>query len=165
MPFFCISDHPQLPIIRVLIHKKMPKPIDKEGFRLRYTTTDLPETAVQGAQLAIEALDESMGPRTKAPGMYQAKYDEVRRAYQAILDKAPKPRGRPILLRIAAGLLAIALMFAMGFCLTGGIIIWMVVCAFKHQSGLLTMAETAIVWRILDWSPTIRFFGRYALGK
>ena len=145
--FFSIASHPQLPLVVAKATERRPKDVDKDGFQLRYIA------ALDGAasDYIVELLDGAMGPKTKAPGVYHAKYDEVREALQNILDDAPKPKAPPMVFRVLAGIAAVALTAAFGFFAVAGTIFWLAVCAMKRQSGLLTMAETAVVWRILDW--------------
>lgn len=162
--FLAISYHSVLKFTIAQIVEKAPKPVDRDGFELRYIAA-LDQASLLGAQTVIDKLDVHFGKRTKSEGVYQAPYEEVRAQLQAFLDEAPRPFKRNLIVRSAAGVAAVALMFAMGFCAVGGTMFWLVVCAFKRQSGLLTMAESAVVWRMLDWRPMIHYLVRIALGR
>ena len=153
-----------MPIVLVAIHEKRPKDTDKDGFQLRYIA-EVHGTAIEGAQITIEMLDEALEQKRRDSGVYQCKYQEVRDALQVIMDAAPKPWTSNIFVRIGAGLLAFALTMVMGAAVAAGTLFWLVVCAVKKQSGMLTMAETAVMWSILDWRPIIHPLIRIALGK
>lgn len=159
MPYFSISDHPKLPVTVARVTDRRPKPVDKDGFRLRYVA-ETPEDPT-GAEIALNRLDESFGSKCKAPGVYQASYEEVRQVFQAVLDEAPKPPRPPLVLKILAGC-GIAVCFAWS-ALVGpwAIIGWIVICMFKKQSGLLTMGETAVVWSIFDTRLLVTRLWRY----
>lgn len=162
--FLTISSNSVLKLTIAQIVEKAPKAVDRDGFELRYIAA-LDPAGVKGAQIVIDKLDVYFERRTRAEGVYQAPYDEVRTQLQAFLGQAPRRLVRHPIVRGAAGVAAVLLMFAMGFCAVGGTMFWLVVCAFKRQSGLLTMAESAVVWRMLDWRPMIQRLVRIALGR
>jgi hypothetical protein len=162
--FLAIKYNSLLKITIIQIADKSPKPLDRDGFELRYIA-GLDQASVVGATVTIGKLNNHFGKKTKGNGVYQATYEEVRAQLQVFMDEAPRPIKRNPFVRGAAGIAAVALMFAMGFCAVGGTMFWLVVCAFKRQSGLLTMAESAVVWRMLDWRPMIHYLVRIALGR
>ena len=162
--YFCLLTLPQLKITVAKIVERRPKNVDKDGFELRYLCA-LNGHGVRGAEIVINDLDVHFGDRTKAVGVYQVPYEKVHSRLQIILNNAPQPWYRKMPVRIAAGIAAAALMVAMGFVATAVTIGWLAICAFKKQSGLLTMAETAVVWKIFDWRPMIQRLTRIALGR
>lgn len=160
MPFFCISDHTQLPLVRAGIEKRRPQATAKDGFRLRYCA-EVSESALPGAEQVLEMLDDAMGSATKAPGVFQANYETVRHQYQLLLDAAPKAGGRPTWLRYLALALALALALTMAAIIPWVIFMYLFFAAFQSKSGLLAAAEASFIWSIFDWRPTIRKLVNY----
>lgn len=163
MPYFVIQTHPQLPLVVAKVVQRKPKSTDKDGFYTRYIAA-VDDQATEGAEAVIEMLDEAMGDARKGPGVYQASYEAVRSAYGEIIASRQAPRHH-VAVRIASGVAALLLTIAFTAAVTLGTIAWLFVSAFKKQSGLLTMAETAVLWSIFDWRPLIRKLARIAYGK
>ena len=70
-------------------------------------------------------------------------------------------------IRVAAGVLALALFVASVSLQVYAWFLWFFIIAFRQRrrSPLYTAAEFAYVCTILDWSPTIHKLGRVALGQ
>lgn len=153
MSLFCITSHPQMPLTQVAIHKRRPKSPDKTGFVVRYTS---PVDSERGAELVIQTIDELMGSKTKAPGVYQARFEEVWEVYEAILmELEPAPK-YPTWLRWGAFALAMAIIAGYTAAMSWLIVVWLIICAFKKQSGLVTAAETEVLFSIFDIRPILR---------
>lgn len=159
MPLFVIRDHPKLPVVVARIEKRREE-TDRDGFRLRYVAK-IPEGHADAARTVIEMLDDRMGKATRAPGVYQAKYEAVREAYSEVLP-VPAVRKRPLWLRCLAGATAFALIFGMIACLTFVVPFLLFFGAIKKQSGFAFMAEVALVTDFFDWRPTIARLIDYA---
>lgn len=152
MPHFCIWEHPQYRIVRANLVERRPNPrkADPDGFVLRYTV-QITEQAVEGALQAIDMLDDAMGDRTKGGGVYQASYADVRAAYESVLGAAPRPKGDHIAMRALCLVVGAALLGASCCLIVWSTIVWAVICMFRNRSGLMVMAESAIIWSIVDW--------------
>jgi hypothetical protein len=164
MPLFCIFDHPQMPLVRISVEKRR-RDHDKFGFRLRYVL-EISDDQEGHAEHVISLVDDAMGKATKAHGTYQAKYEDVRAAYGELLDAARPPETVPWhdVLRPVALALAATLMVGMIVLIPPATVLFLFVSAIKRQSGLAAMAESAIIWSILDWRPTIYRLIRFGLG-
>lgn len=163
MPVFSIYDHPQMPVVMVRVCKRRENST-KDGFRLRYCA-ELSAKSEEHADDVISTLDEAMGTATKAHGVYQAKYDDVRRVYEGLLNSVGSSSGGPTdtgLLRALALMAGICLTIAMVVIVPMVTIFWLVVCAFKRQSGLVTMGETFVMGNIFDWRPLIHKLFHYS---
>ena len=153
MALFCITAHPQMPLTVAAIHKRRPRSPDKSGFVVRYES---PADNVRGAEMVISALDELMGERTKAPGVYQARFEEVFELYGRILDDLAPPPKYAAWQRWGAFGLAMALIAVFTAVMSWLIVVWLIICAFKKQSGLVTAAETELLFSIFDIRPILR---------
>lgn len=148
MPYFCIIGHKQFPLVRVEILDRKFK-TDKNGFFAVHTVHIETDSELEGAKHTIAVLDTMLQARRKASGVYQASIKEVVDVYTAIIDGQDRPEPRPMLERIAAGFAA-ALLFVWVTCVgTVFIICWMVLLAFRQQSGLMAVAETGFLWSTL----------------
>ncbi len=162
MPHFCLYDHPQFGLVNAKVTKRR-EDTTKDGLRLRYIV-ELDEAGQNNADNVITMLDDAMGKRCKAHGFYQAKYEDVYAVYKDLLDASIR-ENTPLdtgLLRAAALMLGVALTGAMCFLLPMVILAWLIICAFKSQSGMLTAAESAVVWTIFDWRPLIHKLFAYS---
>jgi hypothetical protein len=168
MQYFTVSKHESIRLTRVDVRPKAPKfhVTDKSGFVLVLCVALDDEDAEFGARGVMKAMDEMMGVKTKAPGIYQADVREVIELYESIMEQAPEPGpSHSPLQRVMAGVAAVVLL--VWTCGVGvwAMLIWLIICGFKNQSGLLTMAETSVVWSIFDCRRLIQHYGRIALGR
>ncbi len=149
-----------MPLVQITVEDRQRLVPDKFGFRPRYS---LPIESKPHANDVVSTFDRLMGFRTKAPGVYQATYDEVRGAYQTLLDEVPPDRMRPYL-RTLAFFGAMTLLLVMCFVLPFALFGFLLMTALRRQSGFEAMYEGTILWRLLDWRPTIRRLLDYALN-
>jgi hypothetical protein len=159
MPYFCIFAHPQMPLVRASVEKRR-KDLTRDGFALRYSV-DVSDQPPEHCEQVIGLLDAALGSRTKAHGVYQAKFEDVMSAFEG-LPRDPPPTDHSDWLRPFALMAAVALTVGMCVLLPLAVIFWMFIAAVQRQSGLVTMAESAVVWSILDWRPTIHRLIHYS---
>ncbi len=162
MPFFDVYDHPQMPLTRIVVEDRS-RPVTKDGFRLR-RSVDLAHSSREHGLAVIALVDAAMGAKTKAPGVYQARYDEVRAAIEA-LPRRPKPFDPHPYLRWPALAAGIALTAAMCVAVPIVTVMFLIVSAIKRQSGFAAMAEATIIGSIFDWRPFIHRLFRYFKGR
>jgi hypothetical protein len=164
MPYFSVRHVPNMPLVLVDVTDLKPKVRGKDGFEL-FWCVEVFEGNLRGAELAIERLDERMGSRRRHRGVYQAKLEDVWAELSAILAEHAAQASAPLLTpmeRVACGVAAAALLFVMTAIAVPATIAWMVVCAFRKQSGLHAMADTAILFSIFDWRALIHKLARMA---
>jgi hypothetical protein len=162
MPYFSVRHAPGMPLVIVDVTDLRPKVKAKDGFEVFYCVKIEP-SAVLGAEIVIDRLGIIFGTRTKHRGVFQAKLDDVWSAVVSELEAAASIPRYSVPERVGAGAAALALLFVSCAVATPCVLAWMVVCAFRKQSGLRAMAETAVVFSLFDFRRPIRHFGRIAL--
>lgn len=148
MPYFCIIGHNQLPIVRVEVKDRKFKS-DQQGFFAVHTVHLETDSAVDGAHHTIAVLDEMLKARKKHTGIYHAPLKDVIQAYEAILASTEEVVRHSTADRIAAGVTAALLFVWVTGVGTVFFICWMVILAFRQQSGLMAAAETSFLWSTL----------------
>jgi hypothetical protein len=161
MPYFSVRHYPDMPLTVVSVTDRRPQRVAKDGLVLIHCAQVSHEAAV-GAEKWIDGLDRHMGSRRKHRGIYQVRVQEIMELYELMLEENADRPVHSMPARIAAGIVAVALLFLMCAIAVPMGIFWLAVCAFKHQSGLRAMAETAVMFSIFDWSRPIEKLARIA---
>lgn len=179
MPFLCLYQSSDKLLVRVQVQQEISPSLDESAWTLRLTARC--EGKAEGtAYVLLNFIDWRFAKQLDGPGVVRASYEEVREELRRFLDHAEKHSATPELptpivrpstsshgpvLRVAAGALALGLfMVSIGLQVLA-FFIWPVVICFKRQSSLLTAAETAFLFTILDWSRPIHSLVWVALGR
>lgn len=162
MPTFQLWDHPQLPLVMATAETRR-RDRDKSGFRPRYVVEI---TSRDHADDVIRMLDDAMGEATRAHGVYQARYDDVRAAYGALLASAgPPPRNawdlafRAGALLLGAAVLALAVSARLVMTALS-----LAFCALRGRSGAHVMLELHVITALTSPHGLVRRLWGYALN-
>jgi len=180
MPYFCMFEDTGHTVTRVEVRSVQPEPvIEPPGWIPRYVA-EVNGEALFGARIVMDRMDVQFERARHSGGVYAISYPAAREWLAHQLQTAPSspPQASTIAainwsdrlrpwLRIAAGLAAVALFAAYVLVNVWMTFVWFAYITLTHRqrSPIRAMAETGILFWILDWRRPIQKLARIALDR
>lgn len=180
LAYFCMFENTGRTSTRVELRAVQPEPvIEPPGWIPRYVVPLNSDTTVGGAEIVLARMAVEFARRKTARGMFDVPYPELRQwlndqLAHANAEARPQIPRRPrrsadwyfsLAIRVFAGILALLLFYAYVVANIWGTFYCLFITSFRRRSLVYKVAETSLIFRMLDWRKTIQSLALIALNR
>jgi hypothetical protein len=179
LAYFCIFENTARTTTRVEIRAVQPEPvIEAPGWIPRYVAILDNDASIEGAGIVLARMDVTFPRHRIARGMFGVLYTEIRQWVkdQLALANAPPapvpPRWQDsaahhlsVAIRVIAGMFAVLLFCAYVVANVWGTFYCLFIPALRRRSLLYDVAETTLIFKMLDWRKAIQALAGIALSR
>lgn len=179
LAYFCLFENTDRGRTRAEIRAIQPESVmEAPGWIPRYVAPLDSETTVEGAEIVLARMNAAFTGRRAARGLFNVPYAELRQWLDAQFAQAtadtPAQRTVPAqrsaawyfdtAVRVIAGIVALFLFFVYIIANVWGTFYCIFITPFRRRSLLHTVAETTLIFWMLDWRKTIQALAQLALS-